>query len=188
MIRIGLVGEDPHDTSSIKNLLEKKYKDKIHFFALVKRIKGWHLDTNKINKVLPIEFADKKCHFIIYIRDLDGFKSEKDKVKKRKEWFHTIDSLVNNQGILLLAIWELEALFFADITTINSHYKIKYKSNRDPMMIKEPKEELMRITAHTNKEYKEAHSPDLFKKLEIDTLIKKCSFFKDFIKELETKL
>jgi len=66
MIRVGLVGEDPNDTSSIINLLQQKYKGKAQFYPLAKGIKGHQLDNPKIKKSLPIEFASKKCKFIIY--------------------------------------------------------------------------------------------------------------------------
>lgn len=50
MIKVGLVGEDPNDTLSIKNLLEKRYKAKVQFYQLAKRIKGFQLDNPKIKK------------------------------------------------------------------------------------------------------------------------------------------
>jgi hypothetical protein len=188
MIRVGLVGEDPNDTLSLKNLLEKKYSGRILFLPLVERIRGFQLDNKKTKKALPIEFKSKKCNFIIYIRDLDGLPSEKNKILKRIQWFTSLDSLANNQGILLLCIWELEALLFADIDTINSHYRIKHRFKGNPMFLKEPKEELMRLTKHTNNEYKESHSPSLFLKLNEQYLIKRCIFYKEFIEKLEERL
>ncbi len=83
MVRIGLVGEDPNDTSAIKNLLERRYGQKAQFLPLVKGIKGHHLDGTKIKSLLPIEFDDHKCKFVIYIRDLDAFKSQTTKVKEK---------------------------------------------------------------------------------------------------------
>src|SRR5438046_1173617 len=113
MIKIGLIGEDPNDTSSIKNLLHKKYSNRIQFYPLARRIKGYHLDSKKIKNILPIEFRDKKCKFVIYIRDLDGYKTEHSKIRRREKWFKELDATVNNKGILLLNIWELEALILA---------------------------------------------------------------------------
>ena len=52
MIKIGLVGEDPNDTDSIKNLLEKKYKKRVQFITLLKRINGYQLDNNKVKNSL----------------------------------------------------------------------------------------------------------------------------------------
>jgi hypothetical protein len=188
MIKIGLIGEDPNDTTSITNLLLKKYKDQVLFCTLVKRIRGSQLDSPKIKKSLEIEFKDEKCKFIIYIRDLDGYKSEKNKINKRQKWFEELDSAINNEGILLLNIWELEALIFADINTLNGFYKIKFKYPGDPMGLPNPKSELKRITYHTRKKYHESHCSEIFNLLNFETVEKNCLYFKHFISEFDKKL
>ncbi|WP_439699190.1 DUF4276 family protein [Mucilaginibacter sp. AW1-7] len=188
MIRVGLVGEDPNDTSSIKNLLEKRYKDKVQFRQLAKRVQGYQLDNPKIKRSLPIEFEDQECRFIIYVRDLDAFKSQKDKLQAKTQWFKDLDALVNNEGILLLNIWELEALIFGDITAFNKLYTTKHKVTHDPMLIKEPKEVLKKLTFKSNKQFKESHCPEIFKHLNINEVEKNCSCFKEFIAEFEAKL
>lgn len=188
MIKIGLIGEDPNDTSSIKNLLLKKYNSKIQLYPLARRIKGYHLDSKKIKNILPIEFKDKKCKFVVYIRDLDGYKTNKAKIKQREIWFKKLDATVNGQGILLLNIWELEALILADITTFNTIYRTTYKYPGDPMVQKEPKEELMRITFRNRKRYKESDCPEIFKKLDFGMVEKKCKYFKEFIEEFDKKI
>ena len=188
MIRIGLVGEDPNDTYSIANLLLKKYSGKIQFFILAKGIRGFHLDNPKIKKTLPIEFKSRNCSFVIYIRDLDGFKQEQVKINSRTKWFKELDATLNNNGLLLLNIWELEGLILADIATFNKLYNVSYKYSGDPMVKKEPKEELMRITRKNRKQYRESHCPDIFKELDFAQVEKKCAYFKDFIAELNKKL
>ena len=186
MVRVGLVGEDPNDTSSIKNLLEKRYGGKIHFQPLVKGIKGYQLDNPKIRRSLPIEFISQGCKFVIYIRDLDGFQSDKERLKAKIRWFEELDSAVNNEGILLLNIWELEALIFGDIATFNKIYKTTHKFPGDPMGIREPKEVLKRLT-NRGKQYKESHCPEIFKQLNIDKIENKCGCFKEFINEFNNK-
>ncbi|TFF40388.1 DUF4276 family protein [Mucilaginibacter psychrotolerans] len=188
MVKVGLVGEDPNDTSSIKNLLAKRYNDRIHFVPLLQGTTGTGLDTLKFRKALIVEFKRKQCAFAICIRDLDALKSQTDQLKKRVQWFNNLNESINNQGVLLLNIWELEALVFGDIETFNKIHKINHKSNKDPMFIQEPKEELKKITRKSQNPYKESHCPDLFKQLNIDKIEAKCSCFKEFIKELEGRL
>jgi hypothetical protein len=188
MIRVGLVGEDPNDTLSIKNLLEKRYKGKVQFYQLARRVMGYQLDNPKIKRSLPIEFEEHECKFIIYIRDLDAFKSQDDKLKAKIKWFKDLDSVVNGEGILLLNIWELEALILGDIETFNKIHQTTHKFTGDPMLVKEPKEFLMRLTSKSKKQYKEAHCPEIFKQLNIDEIEKKCGCFKDFIKEFNEKI
>lgn len=188
MIRVGLVGEDPNDTLSIKNLLEKTYYQRVKFLPLARRICGFQLDNPKIKRSLPIEFADAKCKFIIYIRDLDAFTSEKGKLRAKIEWFKDLDSTINKKGILLLNVWELEALILSDIETFNSIYKINFKFAADPMLQKEPKELLRRITSKSKNKFKESSCPDIFKKLNISNIEKRCASFESFVKEFEERL
>jgi hypothetical protein len=120
---------------------------------------------------------------------LDAFKSQKDKLQAKTQWFRDLDALVNNEGILLLNIWELEALIFGDIEAFNKIYKTKYKATRDPMLIKEPKELLKNLTIKSPKrQFHESHCPEIFSQLNIDKLEAKCSCFKDFITEFDEKI
>lgn len=187
MIKVGLVGEDPNDTSSIRNLLLKKYRG-IQFRPLVKGIKGYQLNNPKIKRALPIEFESQKCSFVIYIKDLDGFKSEKSKLNACLTWFNELDSSINKEGLLLLNIWELEGLIFSDMETFNILYKTKHKFKGDSMFIKEPKEELQRITRDSKKQYKESHCPDIFNHLDFNIVAKNCASFREFVSELDKKL
>ena len=188
MIKIGLLGEDPNDTSSIKNLLSKKYKGKVQFYPLANRITGYQLDNPKIKKSLPIEFNDKGCSFVVYIRDLDGFKTDKSKINARLKWFRELDKSVNSKGILCLNIWELESLIFADIAAFNKIYGISHKYSGDPMSLKEPKEELKRITFKNKKRYKESDCPEIFEKLDFDIVQKRCAIFKEFISDFNERI
>jgi hypothetical protein len=188
MIKVGLVGEDPNDTLSIKNLLEKRYKRKVQFKSFTRTGTGYGLDSDKTKKNIPVEFEEKKCDFVIFIRDLDAFESQKSKVQKRINWFNELNVLVKNKGILLLNIWELEALILSDIEAFNKFFRINYKFNSDPMAQKEPKEILKKITSKSNKQFKESHCPELFKKLNIDKVEANCRCFKDFIQAFDKKL
>ena len=188
MIRIGLVGEDPNDTLSIKNILKKRYSGKVQFYQLAQRIRGYQLDNPKIKRSLPIEFEDKKCSFIVYIRDLDAFKTNKAKLNEKLNWFKSLDATINKKGILLLNIWELEALILADIDTFNKEYNINYKFSGDPILQKDPKELLQRLTYKSKKQFSEASCPEIFKKLNIDMIEKRCSGFREFLLEFNERL
>lgn len=188
MVKVGLVGEDPNDTSSIKNLLEQRYRGKAVFLPIVKGVKGHQLGSDKIKNTLKVEFDPQKHQVVVFIRDLDAFRSQEDKLKERLLWFKELDAIAKNRGVLLLNIWELEALIFGDMETFNKVHGIKYAFKKDPTFVERPKERLKQITRHTQNPYRESHCPDLFKKLSIDKIEQKCSCFKEFIKELEAKL
>ena len=56
-IKIGLIGEDPSDTVSIKNLLKQEYD--IIFEPVLKRITGSQLDSIKYERLLITELKTK---------------------------------------------------------------------------------------------------------------------------------
>jgi len=185
---IGLIGEDPNDTSSIKNLLEQKYTS-VEFKTLIKNMTGSKLDSPKTKKLLKLEFDDlkskKKNFLIIYMRDSDALHSEKDKIKIRQDWFNDLRNFINDKdGIFLLNIYEIEALILADIENFNKKYKTKIAFENNPMYQKEPKEFLKSKTT----KFKESDNPEIFKKLDFETVLNNCPYFKDFIKELDSKI
>lgn len=188
MLRVGLVGEDPNDTTAIQNLLHPQYKGKVQFLPLIKRIRGHALDTKKVKDILKLEFAEKKCDFVLYIRDLDGLESNKDKVVAKKKWFSDLDSFLNKKGIFLLNIWELEAIILADIQNFNKQYGINYNFKGNPTFQEKPKEKLMSVTFGCKKRYTESHCPDIFKKLDIETIKNNLKYFKDFVSTFEKKI
>jgi hypothetical protein len=187
MIRVGLVGENPNDTFSIKHILEKKYNDKIQFIILIKKKEGDTLESAKIKKTLPIEFKDEKCDFAVFIRDLDSLKSNTEQLNKRLNWFNELNARIKNNGVLLLNIRHLEALILGDIAIFNKFYNLNYKFKGDPMFHQNPKRTFKSLTFGKSKEYKEAHCPEIFKLLDFNLLLKNCSCFKDFIIDFENK-
>ncbi|MFC5282756.1 DUF4276 family protein [Pedobacter alpinus] len=187
MKKIGLVGEDPNDTSAIENLLNQKYHSQAKFIKLAKGIKGTQLDTVKLKKQVVSEFNSKKCDFAICIRDLDAFESQTDKVNERLKWFSEIEKSIS-KSILLLNIWELEALIYADIETFETKYHTKLNFKGNPISIQNPKEKLKAATRNSKNKFHESHCPEIFKKIRIDTVIKNCNGFKNFIADFENHL
>lgn len=189
-MRVGLVGEDPNDTSSIENLLSPPYRaKKIKFIKLLKNIRGWQLDSiHKVKRALAVEFEYKKCDFVIYIRDSDGPSSDKIKINIRKEWFKHLDDSANKKGLLLLNIYELEALILADIGSFNKMYRTDINYKQNPSFEKDPKEFLMRKTINSQRKYKESDCPEIFSKLNIETVKRNCTYFKNFISEFESRI
>ncbi len=170
MIKIGVVGEDPNDTSSVISLLSKKYPQ-VQFKKLAKGVTGSQLDSKKLRTSLTIEVKREQLKSIVYIRDLDGFDSEMSKLNKIHAWFANLDKEFGKTGILLTNIWELEALIFADIATFNTLYKVAHQFNGDPSKIKDPKGELKRITRNSSKKFHESHCPQIFDKLDVNLFL-----------------
>ena len=79
-MKIGIIGEDPYDTTAIKNLLSGKYP--YQFKPILRNIKGGHLDSAKTKRLLKIELKCNPYPLIIYVRDLDGLDTETQKKKR----------------------------------------------------------------------------------------------------------
>lgn len=188
MIKVGLIGEDPNDTKSLKLLLSKKYSNKIRFSPLLRGIKGCQLDTNKVRNSVSVEMAKNKCDFTLFIRDLDGFASQDNLVSEKTAWFDDINKICGNKNIFLLNVWELEALMFGDIDSFNKRYGTSLKGNSDPMMIRNPKEELMSATYKSKLRYESSHCPEIFEGLDFDKVVKNCKFFGEFIAKFDTHI
>ena len=183
--KIGLVGEDPHDTIAIQNLLKQKYHSGMIYFSMLKNKRGDQLENNRAKNALHLECADKNPDIIIFIRDADGTIAQTAFLEKRKNWYKEIIKGLDPKNILLLNIYELEALIFADIQTFNSQYHTSIKPKGNVMHLKEPKELLRKETSKLSKKYAESHCPDLFKLLNIETISQNCAYFRDFLQEFE---
>lgn len=180
MNKIGLVGEAPNDTDSIQLLLEKKYIG-IDFFSMLKRIRGSQLDDQKTKRLLRLEYEYESPDCVVFIRDLDGLKSDRDKLAQRKEYFANFRTVVDGKALYLLHIWEIEALILADIETFNEMFKCKGEVVKNPTMIKEPKELLKEISKG---KYKETDNSKIFEKIRFDKTLR-CDYFAEFIAKFE---
>lgn len=90
-MKIGLVGEAPADTRSIKNLLKKRYKD-FDFVELLKnKITGSSLENQKTKTELRIECITEKPDLVIFIRDLDGLLTKEYREKRllRQKYYNS---------------------------------------------------------------------------------------------------
>lgn len=181
MIRIGMIGEYPSDTKAIENLLNKKYANVIEFFTLIRGVHGSNLDNQKIKHLLRKEYEIEKPDFVLFVRDLDGFEHHEEKIKYRKTCFTDFNSVINKKGILLLNIYELEALLLTDIEAVSKYYGNEISDVKDCMFIESPKEFLK----NSINNYSTGHNPELFALLDYKIVIAKCRYFKKFDEDFE---
>lgn len=185
-MKIGIIGEDPYDTTAIKNLLSRKYP--FRFKPILRKIKGDQLSSAKTKRLLQIELKSDIYKIIIYTRDLDGLETETGKKKKILKWFKELDNLNNNAGILLLNIYELEALILADIDTFNEMFGTNLPFTGNPMYKERPKEYLRDRTWKCRRKFDVSENPKIFELLRIEELIKNCPYFKEFTAEFEKEV
>jgi hypothetical protein len=184
-MKIGLVGEAPADTTAIKNLLLKRYRQhRQEFVTMLDRINGSMLDNQKTKRLLRIEYETQKPTIVIFIRDLDGTLKNNTTLAARKDFFRNFNSVVNKTGVFLLNIYEIEAILVADINAFNNYFGSAIQYDGDPMELENPKEFLK---MHCPK-YNESLNPALFGSLNFDTVYIKCRYFNGFITRFEKKL
>lgn len=186
--KIGLVGEDPNDTLAIRNLLLQELPEKFQFKQLIKNKKGYQLNNARTDVALKIEFEDYNPDYVLFIRDADALPSESTKIKTVVDWFKKLNAVVGNRGILLINIYELEALILADIDTFNKLYGTSINYSNNVMYQKEPKEFLIQKTVKNKKIYSESHCPEIFSHLNIGILKQNCTYFKEFYEDFTNRL
>ncbi len=180
-LRVGLLGESPNDTEAIKVLLQRQYAARITCFALLERLTGGTLDSQKILRSLPIACDRKQPDIIVVIRDLDALASDAEQVRQRQAYFARINQQVGGTALYLLHIYEFEALIAADIRTFNALYKSACKITGDPTRLVDPKKVLQQATRKSPRgEYHENHSTAICAKLEYAELLKNCGYFRAF--------
>jgi hypothetical protein len=182
-MKIGLVGESPNDTQSIISLLKKKYSNNCQYFSLINHIRGSQLDHQKTKKLLRKEFELEKPDLVIFIRDLDGLQNDKHQLNIRKKYFSEQNKLVNQTGLFLLNIYEIEALLLCDLDMLNSVYGTSIKLDKKPIEIEQPKEYLREEILG----YTEYHNKSLFEKLDFNKALEHPKF-KEFIHEFSKKI
>ena len=181
MLKIGMIGEYPTDVRCIERLLIKKYNNKIDMFPLLYDLHGSIIENPKIKHLLRKEFENKKPDIVLFIRDMDGLEDDKVQLEKRKAYFTEFNSVVDKKGILLLNIYELEALLLSDVSCLVTYYKVDVEGIEDCMKVVDPKGYLKdRIDA-----YKTGHNFELFSMLDCETVISNCRYFKKFIVDLD---
>ncbi len=184
---VGLVGEAPNDTQSIKNLLQNFYRN-IIFEPLLKDIHGSQIESQKTKRFLRSEYELKKPDLIIFIRDLDGLENNLKQLEIRKQYFQDFNSVVDKRGVYLLNVFEIEALILADVNCFNKIYKSNISGIADPMKVEQPKEFLKLKTRKALKQFNESHNPEIFSELDFHVVKSNCRYFNTFVKKLDEEI
>jgi hypothetical protein len=192
MKRVGIIGESPNDTMPLCEILNREFGKKASFKVLLKRVKGGQLDSiAKASKLISAELKSSigknKYDLLVFVRDLDGFESEVEKMKRVNLWYRTLSKLIPKH-VLLLNIQEVEALVLSDIEVFNTMYNTKITFNGDPEKKANPKEFLKEQSSKSHKKYKEKDIEKLLPMLDFSKLTGKCNSFEKFVIELKLKL
>ncbi|MCU0391991.1 MAG: hypothetical protein MUE81_12800, partial [Thermoflexibacter sp.] len=183
---IGIIGESKYDDEAVVNLFSKQYPH-FHFKPLLANalVRGAHLYSPKFERMIKSELQSFDYRIVIFSIDLDDLETVGTKIRQKQEWFAKFDSLGKN--LLLLHIFEMEALILADIATFNQIFKTQIKFVADPMRKEKPKEFLETKTRKNTKQFSEKENPVIFAQLNFEKL-KKCRYFEEFLKDFSKKI
>jgi len=182
MIKIGLIGEHSNDTDSIAQLMRKKYNVGFHYKTLSVHKYGSQIYNESSAKTFNFEIKKYTPHCVIIVADADAIITETTRIRYKRTLCERLSKMLNSRCILLLNIYELEALIFADLDRFNTLYNTSIKGNRDVSFIEKPKDEL-KSKSKLPKKFKESDCSVLFNELIIDIVSKNCSYFKTFLHE-----
>lgn len=184
--KVGLIGEDPTDTIAIANLLYQRYNSTdFHFYPLARNQTGSAIFNDAAIRSYNFEIDKKAPDLVIFITDADAVVSEHSKIEDKKKKYNKVEKAINCKVILLLNIYELEALILADIDSYNIHFKQNVAYSGNVLHQSDPKAFLKN---KTNPAYHPNRCPEIFDKLNINTIIKRCSYFATFISKLDQSL
>ncbi len=183
---VGLVGEYPTDTGAVGNLLSKEYPGTYKSF--LRGIHGSQLDARAaggLKRILRREFEVEKPDLVLFVRDLDAVKGMPEyaaNMKFRKSNFSAFNRIVDKRGLLLLNIYELEALILADLEVFRAMYEVKVEITDRPQDIPDPKG----LLQHAAKgRYNQSHNAEIFKQLRPEIVSNNCDYFRKFLGKFE---
>jgi hypothetical protein len=191
MKRIGLIGENPNDTSAFRNLFSRQYPGQFEFVPLIRNWTGGNLDNIKessnVMAQLRFEYRDQNPDFVVLIRDLDALESDTIQLSERLRRMYALAKAVTHNAVFLLCIFEMETLLIADLDPVNVKYgtTLVYPSAGDPVdpMLKiDPKGFLI-----NNCGYHQNDCPELFETIDFAKLLN-VKFFKDFVEHFNTRI
>lgn len=189
MIKIGLVGENPSDTKAIENLLSKEQKQLTFVHLLYGITTGDMLESPSMKNLLRVEIEEHEPDIVLFIRDLDRLKSDKDykkKLQERKSFYTKMKRVINRRkrihqkdSLFLLNIYTIEALILSDISVCNKYLNANIELDKPAMEVEKPIELLRKYA------YKEHECPKIFAELRIEVLQQNCAYFDEFMQKWE---
>lgn len=187
MKRIGIIGENyNNDACALANFLTPQYKGKIVFIPILKSLKGGINSAEKIARMLPTEMSKNKLDAVICSHDLDDWA----KLANWQKWFDILNKSINNGGVFLLLVMELEALILADIKVLKKIYDVDIQYKGNPLTEKDPKKWLKEKTAKAKKKYDENQAEEILKNLDFAEVCRNHNgkySFQDFIQDFEKR-
>lgn len=185
---VGLLGESPNDTDSLRVLLGRRYGARVRFVVISPEITGTQLDSPKFQHIVRANYRFQKPDLVVMTRDLDAPFSDRQKRAERLLFFRKLNKGFEQKGIFLLHIQAMEALIAADIAPFNQRYGCACVVPADPTTIADPAQFLKDATARCRTHYGEGHCASLLAEANYNILLANCQYFREFDGAFATRI
>ena len=185
---VGLLGESPNDTESLRAMLGRRYGERVRFVIISPGITGTQLDSPKLQKIVINNYRFQKPDLVVITRDLDAPESDRQKRLERLLFFRKMNRGFEQRSVFLLHVQAMETLIAADIAPFNKKYDCACSVPADPMTIVDPAKFLKIATAYCRKHYEEGHCAELLAEADYDKLLANCRYFTKFDQDFNQRI
>jgi len=152
-LKIGITSEHPlNDGAVVKDLLESYFPEQATYEIILEDYRGSSIGNKRYFKRLQEVFEVQNFDFILLIKDLDS----DDNKKESQAIFEKVKTCTNEQAVLLLFRYMIEALAIIDFETTETHYNKKIPHKQRPNNTKNAKKDLAQLFG-----YSESHIRNL---------------------------
>lgn len=185
---IALIAEDDTDCDTIRTIVHRvlgKNTRTKHWAA-----KGCSTLKRKLSAKLKV-LSNQGCNAFVIIHDLDRNpqnKSLNDEAKLREMLEVASSEVEATKRHICIPVEELEAWFWSDPDVVKHVGRGKGKATANPHSIKEPKEELIKLSSGENRKprYSTNMNVDLAEMLNLDLCSARCPSFNDLLNFLKS--
>jgi hypothetical protein len=180
---IGIIAEDDTDCNTVREIIHRVLGTNIGTKKWAS--KGCGSLKRKLNAHLQA-LSNAGCNVAIIIHDLDR-NPHNDSLNNELELRRTLEKLASNaKGIrkhICIPIEELEAWFWCDQKVISHVGGGKGKAHASPHLIKEPKEELIKLSVGENRKprYSTNTNVELAAMLDLELCSNRCPSFNNLL-------
>jgi hypothetical protein len=182
-IQIALIAEDDTDCDAVRKIVQRVLGAEISTKKWAS--KGCGTLERKLAAKLKL-FARDGCNAFIIVRDLDRNPQNNalnDEAKSRKKLEESSSIVKPNPTLVCIPVEELEAWFWSDPDVIDIVGKGKGQANKNPHLITQPKEALIKLSHGENKKprYSTNMNVELAAALNLELCADRCPSFKNLL-------
>jgi hypothetical protein len=185
--RVGVLAEDETDCDALRELINRILDDVGAPRVGVDRDWGnGCAGLRRKARAMLRQMASKGCGAVVLVHDLDRDPANGQLRDERalRAALEAIECPTGVRRLICIPVEELEAWFWSDQELLDevAGIKGKAKAAHQPELVKQPKEQLIRLSRDAGKKprYSTNENANLAKKLNLDVCAQRCRSFREF--------